>query len=155
MGNQYGSYVMYFLSNLLQKQNRKERYKEFGLFENDETGSEWHRQETLELLKKFCPEGYENACKYRHFIIGTSVGKNYIGIPGRFMLSEQPAQGSTGFTSLAAFEGRRMVLRRFGKHVRRGCRIHLRILDSLLERRNACNLRGFMILSKNVWKSLC
>lgn len=51
MGNQYGSYVMYFLSNLLQKQNRKERYKEFGLFENDETGSEWHRQETLELLK--------------------------------------------------------------------------------------------------------
>lgn len=98
MGNQYGSYVMYFLSNLLQKQNRKERYKEFGLFENDETGSEWHRQETLELLKKFCPEGYENACKYRHFIIGTSVGKNYIGIPGRFMLSEQPAQGSTGFT---------------------------------------------------------
>ena len=98
MGNQYGSYVMYFLSNLLQKQNRKERYKEFGLFENDETGSEWHRQETHELLKKFCPEGYENACKYRHFIIGTSVGKNYIGIPGRFMLSEQPAQGSTGFT---------------------------------------------------------
>ena len=98
MGNQYGSYVMYFVSNLLQKQNRKERYKEFGLFENDETGSEWHRQETLELLKKFCPEGYENACKYRHFIIGTSVGKNYIGIPGRFMLSEQPAQGSTGFT---------------------------------------------------------
>ena len=91
MGNQYGSYVMYFLSNLLQKQNRKERYKEFGLFENDETGSEWHRQETLELLKKFCPE-------YRHFIIGTSVGKNYIGIPGRFMLSEQPAQGRTGFT---------------------------------------------------------
>lgn len=98
MGNQYGSYVMYFLSNLLQKQNRKERYKEFGLFENDETGSEWHRQETLELLEKFCPEGYENACKYGHFIIGTSGGKNYIGIPGRFMLSEQPAQGSTGFT---------------------------------------------------------
>lgn len=92
----------------MQKQNRKERHKELGLFENDETGSEWHRQETLELLEKFCPEGYENACKYGHFIIGTSGEKNYIGIPGRFMLSEQPAQGSTGLL-FAAFAGRRMV----------------------------------------------
>lgn len=32
--------------------------------------------------------------------------------------------------------------------MRRGCRIHLRILDSLLERRNACNLRGFMYYQK-------
>lgn len=118
MGNQYGSYAMYFLSNLLQKQsmmnnqsinnqrenshNQRERgvadSAEPGLFEDDETGAKWHREEKLDLLEKFCPEALESAEKYGHFIIGEADGRNFIGIPGRFMLSEQPAQGSTGFT---------------------------------------------------------
>ncbi len=116
MGNQYGSYVMYFLSNLLQKQNRMNNQKgngsteqdnteqegggevESGLFEKDETGGNWHREEKLELLEKFCPEGYECAEKYGHFIIGEKNGRNFIGIPGRFMRDEQPARGKTGFT---------------------------------------------------------
>lgn len=118
MGNQYGSYAMYFLSNLLQKQsmmknqtsdnqrensrNQRERgasgVAEPGLFENDETGANWHREEKIELLEKFCPEGYESAEKYGHFVIGEKGGRNFIGIPGRFLRSEQPAQGKTGFT---------------------------------------------------------
>ncbi len=108
MGNQYGPYVMYFLSNLLQKQSKinnlvaeDRRTRDSGgtgLFERDETASNWHREEKLDLLERFCPEGYECAQKYGHFIIGEKDGNNFIGIPGRFIRSEQPGQGSTGFT---------------------------------------------------------
>ena len=107
MGNQYGNYVMYFLSNLLQKQTAEtakpaeavtEAYEAPQPFENDETGSVWHREEKLELLKGFCPEAYETACKYGHFIIGKAETASYIGIPGRFLRAEQPARGETGFT---------------------------------------------------------
>ena len=35
---------------------------------------------------------------YGHFIIGNSEKGDFIGIPGRFMLKEQPAEGKTGFT---------------------------------------------------------
>lgn len=38
------------------------------------------------------------AKKHGHFIIGNGEGKSYIGIPGRFLLEDQPAGGKTGFT---------------------------------------------------------
>lgn len=107
MGNQYGNYVMYFLSNLLQKQTAGAAKPAAAVaesnatrqpFENDETESTWHREEKLDLLKAFCPEAYETACRYGHFIIGRTKTDSYIGIPGRFMRGEQPAQGETGFT---------------------------------------------------------
>ncbi len=68
------------------------------VFAKDETLSKWHREEDIEILKSFCPEGYAAAKKYRHFIIGNSATADYIGIPGRFLLEEQPAGGKTGFT---------------------------------------------------------
>ncbi len=76
--------------------NKKERGR--GVFESDATDSKWHRQENVEILKRFCPEGYPNAKKYNHFIIGNSIKGDYIGIPGRFLIEEQPAGGKTGFT---------------------------------------------------------
>ena len=82
--------LAYALGQLLK--NRK------GIFSSDETGSSWHRETDVELLKKFCIEGYAMARKYGHFIVGVSQKGNYIGIPGRFMLEEQPAGGKTGFT---------------------------------------------------------
>lgn len=172
MGNQYGPYVMYFLSKLMQQRNAEEmmsgirantkRFETIGataaseatratptapeampspitaeaaqesrksdelreLFAYDETGSRWHREKKLELLREFCPEGFASAERYGHFIIGQKekkeytgrdttgaetsreaaettkvcAGKCFIGIPGRFLKSEQPAGGSTGFT---------------------------------------------------------
>ena len=74
------------------------REKGRGVFSNDETKSKWRREEDLELLKQFCQEGYLIAKKYKHFIIGTSEKGNFIGIPGRFLIEEQPAGGKTGFT---------------------------------------------------------
>ena len=68
------------------------------VFEKDETNSLWHREENVEILKSFCKEGYSKALLYGHFIIGNSEKGDYIGIPGRFMLKEQPAEGKTGFT---------------------------------------------------------
>ena len=113
MGGQYGPYVMYFLSQLLQKRQAAEvcrqpdedndkdkvmdKEKEF-FFTEDETGAQWHRNEEVELLRQFCREGYAQAKKHRHFIIGTGEKGNFIGIPGRFLIEEQPAGGATGFT---------------------------------------------------------
>lgn len=140
MGNQYGPYVMYFLSQLLQKQSAEdtenatemsertdsdktekngeecngeeyeERKTEQGLtlselFAYDETESSWHRETKTELLRQFCLEGYASAKKYGHFIIGCSQEGNYIGIPGRFLLEEQPAEGKTGFTLWQPIKG--------------------------------------------------
>lgn len=141
MGNQYGPYVMYFLSKLMQQRNAEEAMSEARvhaeqvetcetsalsemtaasttmyettksrevhelreLFAYDETESTWHKETKLELLREFCPEAFASAERYGHFIIGqrretTGVSSCYIGIPGRFLIEEQPAGGSTGFT---------------------------------------------------------
>lgn len=76
-----------------------------GVFANDETDSKWHRQENVEILKEFCPEGYNSAKKYNHFIVGNSLKGDFIGIPGRFLIAEQPAEGKTGFTLWQPLKG--------------------------------------------------
>lgn len=116
IGGQYGPYVMYVLSQLLQKrrneensqsrersQNSENLYKDENMqnseiFSSDETGAAWHREENTEILKQFCREGYAQAKKHGHFIVGRGPNGNYIGIPGRFLIEEQPAGGATGFT---------------------------------------------------------
>ena len=112
MGGQYGPYVMYFLSQLLQKrqdeekqQNRQNHEKiqarddvDTNVFSADEAEASWHREENIELLKQFCREGYAQAKKHGHFIVGTGSNGDFIGIPGRFLIEEQPAGGATGFT---------------------------------------------------------
>ena len=112
MGGQYGPYVMYFLSQLLQKrqdeekqQNRKSQENikarddvDTNVFSADEAEASWHREENIELLKQFCREGYAQAKKHGHFIVGTGSNGDFIGIPGRFLIEEQPAGGATGFT---------------------------------------------------------
>lgn len=85
-------YLMYALSQLMKKKDND------GIFTVDETESKWHRETNIELLKTFCREGYAMAKKHGHFIVGTATDKNYIGIPGRFLLEDQPAGGRTGFT---------------------------------------------------------
>lgn len=85
-------YLIYVLSQLMKNKDTK------GIFTSDETGSIWHRENNIDILKTFCREGYAMARKYGHFIVGTSQDENYIGIPGRFLIEEQPAGGKTGFT---------------------------------------------------------
>ena len=104
MGGQYGPYVMYVLSQLLQKRRtgessqKNENRQSAEIFSSDETGADWHREENTELLKQFCREGYAQAKKHGHFIVGSGEKGNFIGIPGRFLIEEQPAGGATGFT---------------------------------------------------------
>ena len=112
MGGQYGPYVMYFLSQLLQKRQEEEKQQNRQKHENmqdrddvgtnvfsaDEAEASWHREENIELLKQFCREGYAQAKKHGHFIVGTGSKGDFIGIPGRFLIEEQPAGGATGFT---------------------------------------------------------
>ena len=122
MGGQYGSYIMYFLSQLLEKQRQMEKRKqpaETGAekapggrteeteeyFTCDETAAQWHKEKDVELLKQFCREGYAQAKKHGHFIIGTGKTGGFIGIPGRFLIEEQPAGGATGFTLWQPLKG--------------------------------------------------
>ena len=116
IGGQYGPYVMYVLSQLLQKRRNEdnsqsrersqnsenldtdENMQNSEIFSSDETGAAWHREENTEILKQFCREGYAQAKKHGHFIVGSGPNGNYIGIPGRFLIEEQPAGGATGFT---------------------------------------------------------
>lgn len=112
MGGQYGPYVMYFLSQLLQKRQDEEKQQnrqnheniqdrddvDNNVFSADEAEASWHREENIELLKQFCREGYAQAKKHGHFIVGTGSNGDFIGIPGRFLIEEQPAGGTTGFT---------------------------------------------------------
>ena len=86
-----GQQIIMLLSQLMKN-------SEPGIFDYDETDSKWHREENIDVLKKFCPEGFPMAEAYGHFIIGNAAESNYIGIPGRFLSSEQPARGGTGFT---------------------------------------------------------
>ncbi len=111
MGGQYGPYVMYFLSQLLQKRQEEEKQQNrksqenilerddvgTNVFSADEAEASWHREENIELLKRFCREGYAQAKKHGHFIVGTGEKGDFIGIPGRFLIEEQPAGGATGF----------------------------------------------------------
>ena len=108
----HGPYVMYFLSQLLQKRQEEEKQQnrqsqenikerddvDTNVFSADEAEASWHREENIELLKQFCREGYAQAKKHGHFIVGTGSNGDFIGIPGRFLIEEQPAGGATGFT---------------------------------------------------------
>ncbi len=74
-------------------------------FARDETGAIWHRESRIELLQSFCREGVAQAKRHGHFIIGTRGDANFIGIPGRFLIEEQPAGGKTGFTLWQPLKG--------------------------------------------------
>lgn len=132
MGNQYGPYVMYFLSQLLQNQ-RKEAAgnheavsagaraagpetgvcagsgRESEVFDFDETGASWVRQTDVELLEKFCPEGVRQAKKHGHFLIGQAGTESFVAIPGRFLKEDQPDGGRTGFTLWQPMKGGRCL----------------------------------------------
>ncbi|MBR5229806.1 MAG: hypothetical protein IKW01_03025 [Firmicutes bacterium] len=110
MGIHYGPYVMYILSQLLQKKQGSEIQREeseitgesenkcLELFTDDETGAQWHKETDLDVMQQFCREGYAQALRHGHFLIGTRDEAAYIAVPGRFLLEDQPAGGKTGFT---------------------------------------------------------
>lgn len=109
MITQSGPGIMYILSQLMQKKLAEthqppeyagalEEDQQNIIFAEDETGAIWRKETNIELLDKFCREGLVQARKHGHFIVGTGIGINYIGIPGRFLIEDQPAGGRTGFT---------------------------------------------------------
>lgn len=130
--NQYGPYLMYFLSRLMQQRMQgedmnkieeldeikdSERYLEKdeivaaddiaaeSMFAKDETCASWHKETNVDILISFCREGFGQAKKHGHFIIGIGEKGSFIGIPGRFYIAEQPAGGKTGFTLWQALAG--------------------------------------------------
>ncbi len=85
-----GQYLMRLLNQFMKKNNQ-------GIFAADETKSRWHKETDVEILQNFCREVYPREKKYGHFIIGNSQEKSYIGIPGRFILKEQPHRRLYGY----------------------------------------------------------
>lgn len=120
MGNQYGPYVMYFLSQLLQNQRKEAEGnhkaasdagsgRDSAVFDFDETGASWVRQTDIDLLEKFCPEGVRQARRHGHFLIGQAGAESFVAIPGRFLKEEQPDGGRTGFTLWQPMKGGRCL----------------------------------------------
>lgn len=108
--NPYGQYLLLLLSQMMKKKaNLQEDIKienvEWEYFGKDETESRWRREERVELLKAFCREGYPMASRHGHFLLGEGDLGSYIAIPGRFLLAEQPAGGTTGFTLWQPLKG--------------------------------------------------
>ena len=118
--NPYSQYLFYLLGQLMKaasqntlasgpadaervqetaelQEQRNQEDTEMTYFAKDETGCIWRREENVELLDQFCREGYFMAKKHGHFIVGTGEKGDFIGIPGRFLIEEQPAGGATGF----------------------------------------------------------
>ena len=104
----------------------------------------------MEILKKFCPEGYEMAKKHGHFLVGKAMDGSYIGIPGRFLLKEQPAGGRTGFTLWQPLRGGEEMYGAPGYHFRRRSVTGIRILDSAGRRTDPETLRSLILYAKAV-----
>ena len=120
MGNQYGPYVMYFLSQLLQKQRagqggaamqglserapeaaqQGEKAKETMQVQTE--GGEQQPEAALQALPSIFDADETGAVWHRqthgHFLIGQKGSESFVAVPGRFLRDEQPAGGATGFT---------------------------------------------------------
>ena len=99
------SICLLYTSNVYKRQEWKEQIElcqgkeAMDLFaeEIDETGAKWYRFE----LEKSCPKHLDTfrvlIDRYQHYVLGVNNDQYFIGIPGRFILEEQPDQGSSGF----------------------------------------------------------
>ncbi len=101
--NYYNEYLVGALGML---SNKKESYEELLPFEKDKCQATWYKISRMSALPIVSPGAHYLTNKYRHFILGIErfdqnnsdrKGDYYIGIPGRYMKSEQPEEGRSGF----------------------------------------------------------
>lgn len=62
--------------------------------EKDETGAVWYRMEEANIPEPLSA-GEALIKKYHHYIIGKNGEERFVGVPGRFLMSEQPDGGET------------------------------------------------------------
>lgn len=79
-------------------------YEEVRPFDSDRTQARWKKIVNVENLPLVSPGAHHFAAQYRHYLFGARPGENgmaerfYFGIPGRFLETEQPDGGRSGFT---------------------------------------------------------
>ncbi len=79
-------------------------FEEVEPFETDRTGARWKKISDVETLPLVSPGAHYFAGQYQHFLFGAAPGeegtarKYYFAIPGRFLETEQPDGGRSGFT---------------------------------------------------------
>lgn len=79
-------------------------FEEVEPFETDRTGARWKKISDVSTLPLVSPGAHYFAGQYQHFLFGAAPGedgtarKYYFAIPGRFLQTEQPDGGRSGFT---------------------------------------------------------
>lgn len=79
-------------------------FEEVHPFESDRTKARWKKVVNVANLPLVSPGARHFAAQYRHYLFGARPGKDgkaerfYFGIPGRFLETEQPDGGRSGFT---------------------------------------------------------
>ena len=94
----YDSYYnQYVLQCCRAIENKKELYNSLIPFKADCTRAEWLRVVNLGKFPVVSPGAQYTMTRYRHFIFGTGAKHYFIGVPGRYLESEQPDEGKSGF----------------------------------------------------------
>lgn len=81
-----------------------EFYEDVIPFDKDRTGARWKKIVNITNLPLVSPGAHYFATQYRHYIFGAKpdeegmATKFFFGIPGRFLVEEQPDGGKSGFT---------------------------------------------------------
>lgn len=64
----------------------------------DEIGADWFRMEKTEKLPAYLRDCAEQVRKYGHLLLGKKNEDFFVGVPGRFLLEEQPYKKEGFFT---------------------------------------------------------
>lgn len=90
----YSRFVLENCINIAKKQNEFEDIIPFSKTTSDIS---WKRIDDIRLFPIVSPGAREPIEKYDHFLFGWDDSHYFIGVPGRFLTTEQPDRGKSGF----------------------------------------------------------
>lgn len=94
----YNSYYNKYLCAQCFRINRsKNVYDRILPFRDDATSAEWTKMCDYSAFPMVSPGAKALSQKYKHYIFGCNEKYYYLGVPGRFLRSEQPEEGISGF----------------------------------------------------------
>ena len=94
----YNSYYnKYLCAQCFRINKSKNVYDRIIPFREDVTSAEWTKMCDYTTFPMVSPGARGLSQKYKHYIFGCNEKYYYFGVPGRFLRSEQPEEGMSGF----------------------------------------------------------
>lgn len=94
----YNSYYnKYLCAQCFRINKSKNVYDRILPFREDATSAEWTKMCDYSSFPMVSPGARGLSQKYKHYIFGCNEKYYYFGVPGRFLRSEQPEEGRSGF----------------------------------------------------------